>query len=890
MIDYNPKTNWQRNEIVSESDFNRIEQGVADAYERLTDVKTEVDDNKNKIGDLSTLTTSNKSDLVSAINETNTNIYTILKEENHKLSLELLDIKMRLQENKLIDFINKSGMGYYDTFRDSDGVYLSHTDAIMKEDGFVFGEKRVTNAVIQEDSNDGTIIISGNDIEINDNKNYELTINEEIMKGIGVDNEATILSDNNPVDITVKDEWIYYSNYSDNGYLYKIKKDGMNETKLNSDKCCCIQVYDEWIYYRNTVNGCLHKIKIDGTERTKLNNEDSNYIQVQGNHVYYKMTNSSGSYLYKIKTDGTGKIKLNDDNSQCIRVNGEWIYYSNQSDNGRLYKIKTDGSNRKKLNNNRAWYINLQNDWIYYRNNSINGSIYKLKTDGTYETKLSSDSASYVQVRGNWIYYCNSNDHSFIYKIRIDGTSRTKLNIKSSSHIFIEDNYIYYSTGAHLCKIKTNKTIKLSKLYTVKTGQEVTISEPWYKLKFNPQYFDNYNTMSLNLYPPKNNKDINILKNIKNSNQIKASWNNILKNKRDLWVNNTKCKINNVETVDSKNQLKLINNLHTEHLCVLDDWIYFKNKSDNGCLYKIKKDGTERTKLNNEYSCHIRIQNDWIYYLNENLYLRKIKINGTERTETNCYVKLLYVVQGDWIYYANSYLYKMKTDFSAKQKINDDEAQYINVLGDWIYYSNKSDNYHIYKVKIDGTKRTKIISDLAYDIQVQGDWIYYINNHGNRYLYKARTNGTDKTNMKIQLLDRIIYDEWIYYSNNSDKGYLYKVNVKGEQNTKINEHVPRHMKIIDGILYYVIDSDKNLYKIPLANIYNITTSTPLTLTKGQSIPVVSLRAEVNGKPLELTNIDEEKYSFKLDNLNTNKVDLTIRGDQIELDSLVYAVR
>jgi hypothetical protein len=69
--------------------------------------------------------------------------------------------------------------------------------------------------------------------------------------------------------------------------------------------------------------------------------------------------------------------------------------------------------------------------------------------------------------------------------------------------------------------------------------------------------------------------------------------------------------------------------------------------------------------------------------------------------------------QGDWIYYCNKNdhfkIYKNKTDGRGREKINDDDAWYINVVGDWIYYFTLDDGEKIYKVKIDGSERQQVI-------------------------------------------------------------------------------------------------------------------------------------------------------------------------------------
>jgi hypothetical protein len=194
------------------------------------------------------------------------------------------------------------------------------------------------------------------------------------------------------------------------------------------------------------------------------------------------------------------------------------------------------------------------------------------------------------------------------------------------------------------------------------------------------------------------------------------------------------------------------------------------------------------------------VAGDWIYYLDSGLY--KIRTDGTERTKLtdNCADMTL---SGDWIYYTNyvpvtnpnvftpksseqGNLYKIRTDGTGKTKLNSDDCRSINVAGDWIYYANYDDGSNVYlklyKIRTDGTGRTKVSDDsfgnFAYGINVSGDWIYYHN--GSTHpgtLCKIKTDGTGKTKLTDDSCAWInVIGDWIYYSS-WDK--VYKVRIDG---------------------------------------------------------------------------------------------------------------
>jgi len=238
-------------------------------------------------------------------------------------------------------------------------------------------------------------------------------------------------------------DWIYYENASDNSFLYKIKSDGTNKTKLNDVKSSKINVVGDWIYYKSGSDYSLYKIRTDGTQVTKIYNGDCYWINVVDDWIYFQ----NGGNICKIRTDGTGEIKLNSDNSNGITVLDDWIYYSNGSDNFYIYKIRTDGTSKTKIISNGA-VANLivVGDWIYYSNL---GSLFKVRTDGTGNIKLLDYLGTYFNVSGDWIYFSQVNPYSedtttYLEKIRTDGTGKVKLNCKDINQINVVSDWVYY--------------------------------------------------------------------------------------------------------------------------------------------------------------------------------------------------------------------------------------------------------------------------------------------------------------------------------------------------------------------------------------------------------------------------------------------------------------
>ncbi|WP_242845208.1 DUF5050 domain-containing protein [Clostridium novyi] len=121
--------------------------------------------------------------------------------------------------------------------------------------------------------------------------------------------------------IQVCGEWIYYT--SSTGVLSKVRKDGSGHTipikgqTREFDKGFHLNVVGDWIYYSNYLdNGKLYKIRTDGSgEKHKLVNDTVDYINIVGDDIYF----TAKGKLFKIPIDTDGTIKP----QQISKSNGQ---------------------------------------------------------------------------------------------------------------------------------------------------------------------------------------------------------------------------------------------------------------------------------------------------------------------------------------------------------------------------------------------------------------------------------------------------------------------------------------------------------------------------------------------------------------------------------------
>jgi hypothetical protein len=95
-----------------------------------SDLRNEIDA-KAKQTDLNTtntnlsITNTNLNNLTNAVNTYNTNN----AQQHININSEIMDLKLKLREQNAINFLNKTGIGFYDTFTDNSNIDNANTTA-----------------------------------------------------------------------------------------------------------------------------------------------------------------------------------------------------------------------------------------------------------------------------------------------------------------------------------------------------------------------------------------------------------------------------------------------------------------------------------------------------------------------------------------------------------------------------------------------------------------------------------------------------------------------------------------------------------------------------------------------------------------------------------------
>ena len=286
-------------------------------------------------------------------------------------------------------------------------------------------------------------------------------------------------------------------------------------------------------------------------------------------------------------------------------------------------------SNKNGYHNNR--FI-MYKDWIYFKNYT-DDKLYKMNIGGTRKVKIDDENKVIIlKVKDGWIYYLSrfnevqSNCH--LSKIRIEGTNKVKLSENCNS-FEIYDQYIYLKSSD-----KAIYRTDLDGRQRIKIKEKVDYLDG---IIDDTIYYSQYSQLSDNSF-----------------------------------ICPTKA-----ITLDGREKVQFSN--HLFRMNIIGDWIYF---CDRG-IYKINKNGNNKTLICSSKASQINIYDGWIYYVNEDdtEKLYKVKLDGTQNIRLNNGPTLFFDIVDGWMYYytcskqglfaklRGNRTYKMKIDGSLNQEI-----------------------------------------------------------------------------------------------------------------------------------------------------------------------------------------------------------------------------
>lgn len=260
---------------------------------------------------------------------------------------------------------------------------------------------------------------------------------------------------------------------------------------------------------------------------------------------------------------------------------------------------------------------------------------------------------------------------------------------------------------------------------------------------------------------------------------------------------------------------QIVNNAAEEpYINVVGNYIYYVGVYNSGYsygIYRVKTDGTEKTRLIGDYGYNpIVVKDNYLYYIKESVNSNYDEVTSlcrynlsTKKTVSTLYTTTTRYIEdmslsGDYIYitaygYEDSIIYKINTTTKSRTTIykyqNDEENGsslddmvyyngniYYTVYKDNNVYDENDDTCEIYSVSSTG-KNNKLISKyFTSDINLYNNKIYYINTNGS--VCSMNLDGTSRKTIK-----KATSNQWNYSINISNSRIYFGRIVFDEDDT-----------------------------------------------------------------------------------------------------------
>lgn len=298
--------------------------------------------------------------------------------------------------------------------------------------------------------------------------------------------------------------------------------------------------------------------------------------------------------------------------------------------------IRTGGVGNSQENLVNLGIVAEKNGSVFMNDYATGNRLYRIDSDDS-KMLLTNDYAKYINVIGDQVYYVNFSDDFKIYKINKDGTEREPVNDSIGANtMVIKDRWIYFSNTKDLARIYKMKLdgSELQKI-TDDTSVNFVIDGDWIYYSNESDPFD--------------------------GNTAEEGHSHLYKIK-----------------TDGTGRQKVAD-MVSWCVSTRGDYVYFINSTEQGPLYRIKKDGSgEPEKIIDKPIQHYYFTDDSIYFTGmsvELLGFYKADLNGKNikqiiDSETGePYNKPCYSISriGDWMYFVEFgdtkyYRYNIKTE------------------------------------------------------------------------------------------------------------------------------------------------------------------------------------------------------------------------------------
>lgn len=252
---------------------------------------------------------------------------------------------------------------------------------------------------------------------------------------------------------------VYFSNFNDNHYLYKMNPDGTDVALVKDVPVSYINAAGDYLYfYYDDKAGADAKFmgfagKMSGIYRIRKNGEDlhsllrctSGIMNLIGNRIFFEhYDNSEGMTLYYSTLDGkTKEMVMNKTVNPSCAVNGV-MYYCDLENNLYLTSYRPGGTAETLITEYPMYDPVYAGGYLYFLNLNDDYCLYRYSLSNNSMEKITGERVDAFNVYEDVIFYQRLKNPALI-KVNADGSGAVVVAEGTYSNICCTSKYTYFN-------------------------------------------------------------------------------------------------------------------------------------------------------------------------------------------------------------------------------------------------------------------------------------------------------------------------------------------------------------------------------------------------------------------------------------------------------------
>ncbi len=256
--------------------------------------------------------------------------------------------------------------------------------------------------------------------------------------------------------------YIYFSNFEDDGTLYRMTKDCTKITKMYSDRIRYINCDGNYLYYARVnnlkasggsiftlYNTGLFRIKAKGNAQLlTLDTAPCAALLLCGNNIYYQSyAENEGLRLYTTGTDGKKDYMITQEAIYPACVHNNSLIYSGIAEDRNIWAMDLTTGDKQLLYEGMTYFPIADDDWIYFIDVE-DYHVYRTNYGGPKKEVVAKAVCTYnISLDGRYLYYqADRTDDNHIGFIDLKTGVDTRIADGNYKYINVTSNYVFFTT------------------------------------------------------------------------------------------------------------------------------------------------------------------------------------------------------------------------------------------------------------------------------------------------------------------------------------------------------------------------------------------------------------------------------------------------------------